>query len=429
MEQKQLDEIDESYFGEEFIDDEEFDILEEVKTDKSKITNYADDEIKIEAVTLKKKIDKAAKKKITRKNSEKTMDKNDSDNTIKTAASNNHSNNSKDNYKKASAVRADPFVETRNVEARNFETKKEIPVKEVKQADFRPEAKTLSEKTAHHESVKKPVETAPKFDPWDDQEESSGFFKETSTWKAITGIILVLLVFSVFTQGFRFAEDQQYLTGAAISIIDAEQMATKYVNSYLLQPPFYAEVVNREDTGEFYKFTFSVAGDLFESYVTKNGEMLFPQGFNTAKTPEEQLPYAASAEEPAEEFTEVNEESDSEGEIQEQTTEDQVTVEPETTVTATEETAASGSVHEETITAKKWLFSPHIINVNQGEIVKLTIVPQDMELTFAIPTLNIIKEVSESTTVEFTATTKGSYGFTCKSCDDFRGMTGIVVVK
>src|SRR3989338_6969789 len=117
MEQKQLDEIDESYFGEEFIDDEEFDILEEVKTDKSKITNYADDEIKIEAVTLKKKIDKVAKKKIIRKNSEKTMGKNDSGNTTKTATSNN---NSKDNHKTASAVRADPFVETRNVEARNF---------------------------------------------------------------------------------------------------------------------------------------------------------------------------------------------------------------------------------------------------------------------------------------------------------------------
>lgn len=423
MEQKQLDEIDESYFGEEFIDDEELDILGESKTDKSNTNNYADDEIKIEAVLPKKKIDnKTIKRKTIRKTAEKTQVKNDSRDAIKITTTENYS---KDGYKTASSIKMEPFVEPRNADV-----KKEVPVREVKQTDFKPEVKTVSEKIVYPESSKKSVETTPKFDPWnDDRADTSSFFKETSTWKAITVIILVLLVFSVFTQGFRFAENESFLTGAAISITDAEQMATRYVNSYLLQPPFYAVVVDKEDTGEFYKFTFSVAGDLFESYVTKDGEMIFPQGFNTAKSPEEQLPSVK----PAEEFTEVNEEpvntNTEEPATQEPTTEESTTTEPETTVIITEEPVTNGSVHEETITAKRWLFSPHLVTAKRGELVRLTIVPQDMEFTFAIPTLNIEKDVSGRTIVEFTATKEGSYEFTCKSCDDYRGMTGVVIVK
>ncbi|MDP3990503.1 MAG: cupredoxin domain-containing protein [archaeon] len=404
MEQKQLDEIDESYFGEEFIDDEEFDILAEVKPERSRVTDYADDEIKIEAVTPRRKMEKLAKRKTVKKTAEKTQMKHESKENFKVNVTDN---SSKDMHKKASSVKMDSFVET----------KKEMPVKEAKPVDLKHETKTVPETVVYHEPAKKPIETAPKFDPWDDDSaDNPSFFKETSTWKAITGIILVLLVFSVFTQGFRFAEESSPLTGAVVSITDAEQMAVRYVNSYLLQPPFYAEIVNREETGEFYKFTFSVAGDLFESYVTKDGEMLFPQGFNTAKTPEEQLPYVTSSEE----FTEVTEEP---------VTEEPVVAETEPIVEVAEEPVTTGNLHEETITAKKWLFSPHVVTVTQGDTVRLTIVPQNMEFTFAIPTMDIEEEVSGRTTVEFVATHTGSYEFICESCEDFRGMNGLIVVK
>ena len=115
-----------------------------------------------------------------------------------------------------------------------------------------------------------------KENPWnadDDTEKKPG-----STWRTISGVLLILLVVAVYTNGFNF-------TGAAtidasITQIDAEDTILDYVNNNLLQPPFTATVESSEELDNLFKITLDVAGQEIDSYITKDGKFFFPQGFD-----------------------------------------------------------------------------------------------------------------------------------------------------
>lgn len=195
MEQKQLDEIDESFFGEEIIDDDPI--------EKSSKTKKTDSNKKSEKMADKKNKDKKEKK--TSTHEEKT------------------------------------------------EVKIE-PVKETKKSDA--------------------------VDIWGEDEESSsdGLFSKASTWQALTGILVILLIFSVFTNGFHFSEGGS-TEGTTITLAEAEESAINYVNSNLLQAPFTAELESSEELEDVYRLTLTVAGQSIDSFMTKDGELFFPQGF------------------------------------------------------------------------------------------------------------------------------------------------------
>ena len=96
----------------------------------------------------------------------------------------------------------------------------------------------------------------------------------------------------------------------------------------------------------------------------------------------------------------------------------------------------TGSTAAVTVSSKKWSFTPNVVTVNEGDAVTFTIKPDTSNptftlssFTFAIPGLGVEKEVSGTTTVEFTASKKGNFEFTCSSCEEWRGMTGTLVVK
>ena len=84
---------------------------------------------------------------------------------------------------------------------------------------------------------------------------------------------------------------------------------------------------------------------------------------------------------------------------------------------------------EVTLSAKKWIFKPSEITVKRGSKVQLTIVPSDLEFTFAVPGLGVEQKVSGETKVDFTAENTGSFEFTCGSCEEWRGMKGTLVVE
>ncbi|MBU0460332.1 MAG: thioredoxin domain-containing protein [Nanoarchaeota archaeon] len=215
MEQKQIDEIEGSYKGEEFIDEED-------------LLNHGIelDEVKIEPAKAKRGRPKKSSKTVDMKAEEPKEEMTD-----------------------------------------NFDEVKVVPITEEPKPD----------------PAKEPT-PGPAYNPWDDEEEktSSG----SSTWKAISGILVILLIISIFTQGFNFA-DGAGVTGAAtaeLSLSEAEEQALTYVNTNLLQPPFTAELESSEDVGSMYKITLSVAGQEIDSYLTKDGELFFPQGFDTSES-------------------------------------------------------------------------------------------------------------------------------------------------
>ena len=555
MEQKQIDDLEESYHGEEFIDEEDFeDVLGTVKSKPKRGRQK-----------------KAVEAKVTK--------------TIKTADKTMDAPNHKESYHKEK----DPLAKAEKEYQEKVEKtgikitplKEELKISSAKDYSSKDSAK---EKTA--ESVK------PAYNPWEEDEEKDP--SKASTWKVIAGLLVIALIFSILTQGFDFSEEGK---GASteISLSAAEEKTKNYVNSNLLQPPFVAEVKTSEDVGSLYKITLSVAGQDIDSYITKDGQYFFPQGFDTSLTlaatdginttadgaantvrlevsadddavkgnrsapvtivefSDYECPFcgkyaresyplilknyinkgqvkyvfrdfpleihvnaqkAAEAAECAGEQNKYYEMHDylfanqdnlkvenlqgyakdlgldtvkfndclGSGKMAAEVKKDladgkrygvagtpaffvngraisgaqpysvfsqEIEAALAEAVPAGTETAPAGTaapaeaapaeetppaapvaqVQEFTINAKRWLFSPNELTVNLNDKVKLTIVPSDLQFTFSIPEFKVEEQIAGQTTVEFIADKAGSFEFKCSSCEDFRGMTGTLVVK
>lgn len=404
LEQKQLDELDESYFGEEFVDDED---------------------VKIEPVKSKKK---AVKKKTTKKTAKKVATKQDTT--------------------KESTTKKD------EVEVPKVEIIDEEPTKDQSKEKVKPE----------------PVSTYSPSDPWDEQPDQGSLLKEPSTWKMIAGVLLILLIFSVVTSGFSFDKDTN--NAGELTLQQAEAKALEYVNTQLLQPPFVAELVESKDAGDLFLVTLNVAGQNVDSYLTKDGSLFFPQGFQTqgdipaevqeaviepAVEPEAQENLEGADDQQAQPVQ--NEMQEQEAAQQEETEQDQEETQEEEQAPANDELqdvpravivndepeaqpveeqapveevvapTPSGSAQEISLAAKRWLFAPSDLKVAAGSPVRLTVTPSGLDFTFAIPQLGVEQLVSGTTVVEFTPAQPGTYEFTCSSCEAFRGMTGTLVVE
>ncbi|MDD5331525.1 MAG: thioredoxin domain-containing protein [Candidatus Nanoarchaeia archaeon] len=94
-------------------------------------------------------------------------------------------------------------------------------------------------------------------------------------------ILAILLVASITTDGFSKAK---------ISKEDAVTKAINYINTEVLKGQGTATIVSSSDEGSLYKFNMDIGGSKYESYVTKDGTLLLPQGIEmveTESTPEE----------------------------------------------------------------------------------------------------------------------------------------------
>lgn len=431
--------------------------------------------------------------------------------------------------------------------------------------------------------------------PW--EEEDDQVFSGSNAWAILSAVLVILLLVSVFTNGFNFAG-----VNGEISLSEAESIALDYVNTNLLQAPFVAEVTDSSDEGEVYSVTLQVGGQEVVSFISKDGELFFPQGLDTGVTTsldgsdttdntdttdtttgntgttdsanrdtidtmgnaikgdpnakvtivefsdyecsycgrffEGTLPkiitdyidtgkanlvymdfpldfhtkaqksaeaaecageqgmyyemhdklfanqadlsednYKAWADEiglnqdefsacldsglmesevkadmaygqslgisgtpaflvngelisgavPYEEMAAAIDRALADLEASTGTTDTVDTTVPEPTNAVTEPVNSNGVSFD--VVAKKWLFEPRDITVSQGDTVMLNIMPEGLDFTFKIDSLVEDTQVSADTTVTFTAHTKGTYEYYCSSCEDWRGMTGTLVVE
>jgi cytochrome c oxidase subunit II len=86
------------------------------------------------------------------------------------------------------------------------------------------------------------------------------------------------------------------------------------------------------------------------------------------------------------------------------------------------------NVREISVTARRYAFSPARIEVEQGDIVRITFVAEDMPHSFTIDEYRIAKRASPgwSVTFEFCADQAGSFVFYCsltidEGCREMRG--------
>ena len=390
MEQKHIDDLDESFLGEEFIDEE--DVLTAVEASESPAQRRKNE------VERKEKMQKPEKR-------QKFVQK---DKKAKTAVP--------------------------KISKTVFSSKKEKEVPEITITPAKQSLSKVSKETTIKESKTHLEFAAPPVDPWKEEKENtenteSSWVGDASTWKAITGIVVVLLVLSVFTQGFRFSPKE----GGSLTLQEAQEKTLNFVNSYLLRPPFTAEVQSTEEVDGLYKVKLSVAGEVVDSYLTRDGKLFFPQGFAVAEVANNNNNTDNAAAKNGD--TEDTNNENAPIEDKEKVSGDEVKVsgssevvaedvveEPENTQPAAEATAVS-------LSAKKWLFSPTKVVIPVGKPVTVTITPADeLSFTFAIPNLGVEQEVNGQTAVTFTPEKTGSFEFFCSSCEDWRGMKGTLVV-
>jgi cytochrome c oxidase subunit 2 len=85
------------------------------------------------------------------------------------------------------------------------------------------------------------------------------------------------------------------------------------------------------------------------------------------------------------------------------------------------QSAPSNSVHEFTVKARKFEFSPSVISVKRGDHVRLTVMALDAEHGFKLDAFHIDRKVQKgnAVTVDFTADQAGDFSF---QCSHFCGM-------
>ena len=95
-------------------------------------------------------------------------------------------------------------------------------------------------------------------------------------WQVITIILVILLIASILTSGFRFGFGKDKVGEDAV----------KYLNAYVLAGQGIEAKLNgvTEENG-LLKLKLDVGGKQFDSYVTNDGKFLFPSAIDLSIKP------------------------------------------------------------------------------------------------------------------------------------------------
>lgn len=115
-------------------------------------------------------------------------------------------------------------------------------------------------------------------------------FKSLKFWVPLTGLFVAALIFSVFSRGFQ---DVKFTT---LSSQEAADEAMKYVNENLLTSDAKASMSGKtEKKSGLHCFKVSVGGQEFDSCVSLDGKLFFPQVIDLTKKPEKPEEKAAES--------------------------------------------------------------------------------------------------------------------------------------
>ena len=101
--------------------------------------------------------------------------------------------------------------------------------------------------------------------------------RRISIWMISTIVVALLLIISIFTDGFGIGG----ITGASTASI--EESVKNYIEENLVEPGTEVEVSNLESENGMYKVTINIQGQEFDSYVSKDGKLLFPNAIDMTK--------------------------------------------------------------------------------------------------------------------------------------------------
>ncbi|MBL7054338.1 hypothetical protein ISS05_01105, partial [Candidatus Woesearchaeota archaeon] len=99
--------------------------------------------------------------------------------------------------------------------------------------------------------------------------------KKTNFWQIVSAILGVLLILSVFTSGFGVNKNK-----GGLSADEASSKAIEFINNYVISDGQKAIFDGVEEDNQLYKVKISLQGQKFDSYVTKDGRLLFPSAID-----------------------------------------------------------------------------------------------------------------------------------------------------
>ncbi|MFC1801205.1 DsbA family protein [Nanoarchaeota archaeon] len=102
--------------------------------------------------------------------------------------------------------------------------------------------------------------------------------KKVNYWKYSSLVLVILLIASVYFDVGSLREPSSEEAGNEIMT---------FINDVMVQPGMTAELKNIEDAQGVYKIDLDIEGQEFTSYITKDAEIFFPQGFVVAELKEE----------------------------------------------------------------------------------------------------------------------------------------------
>ncbi len=118
-------------------------------------------------------------------------------------------------------------------------------------------------------------------------------------WKIATVVLGILVIVSIFTAGFGIKN----ITGQAVAepeknVITKEDAAKKsidYINKYLLNGQGTATLLGVKEDGSLYNMEMDISGRKYNSYITKDGGLLFPSSIDLTNTPATPAPEVTEA--------------------------------------------------------------------------------------------------------------------------------------
>ena len=101
----------------------------------------------------------------------------------------------------------------------------------------------------------------------------------------------ILIPIAIVIAGIFIAGAVVYINqgkASALSPQAAAEKAIEFINQNMLQEGISASLISAVEENGVYKFRLKVGENEFDSYVTKNGKLLFTAGIDLEKTPETQ---------------------------------------------------------------------------------------------------------------------------------------------
>lgn len=103
-------------------------------------------------------------------------------------------------------------------------------------------------------------------------------------WKIASVFLTILLVISIVS---NMREEHKIQENNVLTKDEAVNRATSFIQNYILQGAAQVSIKGdiKEEYG-LYKFKMNIGGREFESYVTKDGKLLFPQAIDLTQKPQ-----------------------------------------------------------------------------------------------------------------------------------------------